>query len=258
MSKWVQGTVVARRQWTAELYSLQVAAPEVTFVAGQFGRLALPMTAAEQAAAPSVKDGMLGRPYSFVNAPATQPHEFYFIIVPAGPLSPRLATLEAGEPVSLLPTGNGFFSVTETAEADVLWLLATGTGLGPYLSILRTELPWQKYARVVLVHAVRHANELTYRDTIAGIATAHPGAFACISVVSRESHPDALLGRIPALIDDGRLEARAGIALSAENSHVMLCGNPAMVDDVQKVLATRSMRRHRRKEPGHITVETYW
>ena len=77
-------------------------------------------------------------------------------------------------------------------------------------------------------------------------------------MVSREPHPGALSGRIPAAIDDGRLEARTGISLTPENAHAMLCGNPAMVDDVQKVLATRGMRRHRRREPGHITIETYW
>jgi ferredoxin--NADP+ reductase len=250
-SKWVQGSVVGVRHWADDLHSLAVSAPEVTFAAGQFGRLALP-------APPGSKEEMLGRPYSFVNSPGTQPHEFYFTTVPGGPLSPRLAALQPDDAVWLLPHGNGFFSVTELPEADVLWCLATGTGLGPYLSILRTETPWEKFGRVVLVHAVRYARELAYRDTVGGIAKAHPGALTVISIVSREPHPDALPGRIPALINDGRLEARAGLALSAENSQVMLCGNPAMVEDVQTVLAARAMRRHRRKEPGHITVETYW
>ena len=68
----------------------------------------------------------------------------------------------------------------------------------------------------------------------------------------------ALRGRIPALITDGRLESRAGVPLTADNAHAMLCGNPAMVDDVQAALAARGMRRRRRKEPGHITLETYW
>ena len=87
MTKWVQGTVVGKRQWTEDLVTLQVAAPEVTFVAGQFGRLALP-------APPGSKEDMIGRPYSFVNSPHTQPHEFYFITLPGGPLSPQLAALD--------------------------------------------------------------------------------------------------------------------------------------------------------------------
>jgi ferredoxin--NADP+ reductase len=251
MGKWVQGTVVGLRQWTDRLYSLRVDAPDVTFVAGQFGRLALP-------APPGEKEDMVGRPYSFVNAPGTAPHEFYFITVPGGPLTPRLAALAPGDPIWLLPRANGFFSVGEVPAADVLWCLATGTGIGPFLSILRSAETWEKFGRVVLVHAVREAAELTYADTIRAIGAAHPGAFTYVPMVSREAHAGALSGRIPAAIDDGRLEARAGIALTAENSHVMLCGNPAMVEDTQRVLEARGMRRHRRKEPGQLTCETYW
>jgi ferredoxin--NADP+ reductase len=251
MAAWVEGKVAGKRQWTESLVSLMVTAPDVKFVAGQFARLALP------AAAGNV-EAMTGRPYSFVNPPHAQPHEFYFIVVPGGPLSPRLAGLEPGDPVWLAPRANGFFSITEVARADVLWCLSTGTGIGPFLSMLRTEDPWTSFQRVVLVHAVRHAEELTYRDAIDDVARERAGAFAYIPMVSREPHPGALAGRIPAAIDDGRLEARAGIALSPENSHAMLCGNPAMVEDTQKLLATRGMRRHRRKEPGHVTVETYW
>ena len=251
MSKWVQGKVVGKRAWTDRLVSLNVEAPEVTFVAGQFGRLALP-------APPGSKEDMLGRPYSFVSSPNEPPLEFYFNVLPDGPLSPRLAALAPGEPVWLLRNANGFFSIGEVPAADALWCLSTGTGLGPFLSILRTTEPWEKFGRVVLVHSVRYAKDLTYADTIAGIAAAHPGAFAYIPLVSREPHADALTGRIPAAIADGRLESRASLALAAENSHVMLCGNPAMVDDAQKVLEARGMRRHRRKEPGQITLETYW
>jgi ferredoxin--NADP+ reductase len=251
MSKWVQGTVIEQRRWTERLHSLRVTAPEVSFVAGQFGRVALP-------APPGSSEEMIGRPYSFVNTPGTSPHEFYFVVVPEGPLSARLAALAPGDPVWLLRNANGFFSMGEVPEAEVLWCLATGKGLGPFLSILRTGEPWAKFGRVVLVHAVRRASELTYRDEIDGIARAHAGAFTFVPMVSRESHPGALGGRIPDAIRDGRLEARAGVALAAENSHVMLCGNPAMVDDTQSVLAERGMRRHRRKEPGQITVEAYW
>ena len=251
MSKWVQGRVAGARQWTQDLYSLQVDAPEVTFEAGQFARLALP-------APPGSREEMLGRPYSFVNSPLSAPHEFYFIIVPGGPLSPRLASLQPDAPVWMLPRANGFFTVAELPQTDVLWCLATGTGVGPFLSILRTPDPWARFSRCVLVHAVRHAEELTYQEAIGGIAAAHSGAFSYIPFVSREKHPVALPGRIPAAIADGSLELRAGAALTPDNAHAMLCGNPAMVDDTQQALAARGMRRHRRKEPGHVTVETYW
>jgi ferredoxin--NADP+ reductase len=247
----VQGTVVGKRQWTSRLVSLQIMAPDVTFAAGQFGKLALP-------APPGSKADMVARPYSFVNAPQTSPHEFYFNTVPEGPLTPRLAALAAGDAVWLLPRGAGFLPVREAPKSDVLWCLSTGTGLGPFLSILRTAEPWEKFSRIVLVHAVRYSCDLAYGDVIAEIAAAYRPAFIYLPMVSREPHRDALAGRIPDAIRAGTLEARTGLTVSADTSHVMLCGNPAMVDDTQAVLLARGMRRHRRNEPGHITVETYW
>jgi ferredoxin--NADP+ reductase len=251
MSKWVQGRVAGKRQWSERLFSLQVSAPEVGFVAGQFARLALP-------APKGSKEPMLGRPYSFVNAPQDAPHEFYFNVLPEGPLSPRLAALNPGEPVWLLDRANGFFSMPEVPSAAALWCLATGTGLGPFLSILRTADPWEKFERVVLVHAVRYSRDLSYADEIARVAAAQTGRFTFIPFVSREPHHGALQGRIPGALDDGRLEAWAGVPLTAENAHAMLCGNPEMVRETQTVLEGRGMRRHRRREPGHFTLETYW
>jgi ferredoxin--NADP+ reductase len=251
MSTWVEGRVAFVRHWTDRLLSLGVDAPEVGFEAGQFARLALP-------APPGSKEPMLGRPYSFVNPPQRAPHEFYLVVVPEGPLSPRLAALVPGDPLWLLSRANGFFTIDEVSPAESLWALATGTGIGPFLSILRTEAPWEKFPRIVLVQAVRFARELTYGDAIAEIARAHPGAFTHIPVVSREDHSSALRGRIPALIDNGRLEARAGVPIGPESAQAMLCGNPQMVDDTQETLKRRGMRRHRRREPGHVHVEAYW
>lgn len=251
MAGWVEGRVAGRRQWTHDLVSLYVDAPEVTFTAGQFARLALPGPTGGA-------ESMVARPYSFVNPPHAAPHEFYFIVLPEGPLTPRLAALETGAAIWLAARASGLFSVTEAPPAEVLWCLATGTGIGPFLSMLRTPGTWDRFGRVVLVHAVRRAIELSYRDVVGGIEAERGGAFSYVPMVSREEHPGALAGRIPAAIEDGRLEARVGIALTAQNSHAMLCGNPAMVDDTQLALVHRGMRRHRRKEPGHITIETYW
>jgi ferredoxin--NADP+ reductase len=251
MSKWVEGRVVAKRQWTERLFSVQVAAPAVSFVAGQFARLALP-------APPGSKEPMLGRPDSFVNPPQLEPHEFYFNVLPEGPLSPRLAALEAQDPVWLLDRANGFFVVSELPDSAALWCVATGTGLGPYLSILRTEEPWEKFERIVLVHGVRQAQDLSYADAIAAIARERSGRFTFAPLVSRETQRGALSGRITDAIRDGRLEAWTGVPLTAENAHGMLCGNPEMLRDMQALLEQRGMRRHRRREPGHFTLEAYW
>lgn len=247
-SKWVKGRVVARRDWTDDLFSLQVEAPEVKFTAGQFGRLALP-----------IDDTMIARPYSFVNSPLEDaPHEFYVVRVDVGPLSPRLAKLEANDDIYMAPRANGFFSLSEIPQGETLWGLSTGTALGPFMSFLRTPEAWTRFRNIVFVHACRLAKELSYQDVIRKIETEHPGQFQYIPFVSREDTDFAIRGRIPDAIKDGRLEARAGLELEFATAQCMLCGNPDMVNDTTAVLEARGLRKNKRKEPGHITVETYW
>lgn len=247
MGKWIEGTVLGQRQWTERLYSLQVKAELRAFEAGQFGKLAL-----------AINGEMVSRPYSFVNAPKERPYEFYYIVVPEGPLTPRLAKLEPMDNIYLAPAPSGFLVLSEVPDVAHLWLLSTGTGLGPFLSILKTDAPWKRFRRVVLVHSVRHGNELTYRDQIDRLLQDHPEQLRVISFVSREKFPGALEGRIPDAIVDGRLEQAAGLELSARDSHVMMCGNPAMVSDAIEILKARGMKKHRRRDPGHVTTENYW
>jgi ferredoxin--NADP+ reductase len=148
--------------------------------------------------------------------------------------------------------------LSEVPDAENLWLLATGTGIAPFLSILKSETVWRRYRRVVLVEAVRHASELAYLEELERLKREHEGRFDTVTFVSREQAPGALAGRIPQAILDGRLEAAAGVALSAAGSQVMICGNPDMVTDSVAALAQRGMKKHRRRSPGHITVENYW
>ncbi len=247
MSEWIAGRVCGKRQWTEKLVSLQIEAEVAPFVAGQFGRLAL-----------DIDGERVARPYSFVNAPDERPLEFYFVVVPDGLLSPRLGRLEAGDAVWVARRPGGFFVLDEVPPGRDLWCLSTGTGLGVFLSILKTPEPWQRFENVILVHGVRHARELTYGDTIEAFARRHPEQFRTISLISREASETALPGRIPAAIENGTLEARAGVTISPDHSQVMICGNPNMVNDTRAVLEQRGLRRNRRQQPGHITTENYW
>ena len=247
MPKWIEGTVVNQKRWTQNLFTLQVEADVAAFEAGQFAKLAL-----------AVEGEMVARPYSFVNAPKERPHEFYYVTLPDGPLTQRLQKMEAGDVVYLAPRPAGFLVLSEIPEAENLWLISTGTGVGPFLSILKTEAPWQRFRNVVLVHAVRYAEELTYRDSLSRLLAEHGEQMRVVSFVSREEKPGALHGRVPIAIEEGRLETAAGVALSAETSQVMICGNPEMVTDTNEALTRRGMKKHRRREPGHITVENYW
>jgi len=121
-----------------------------------------------------------------------------------------------------------------------------------------TDKPWLRYERVVLVYAVRTLSELSYQERIMQILAKHSGQFSYIPFISRETSDFALTGRIPQAIIDGRLEAQAGIKINAENSQIMLCGNPQMVKDTSDTLIERGLKKHRRFVPGQITMENYW
>jgi ferredoxin--NADP+ reductase len=247
VSAWLKGTVVKLRQWTDELYSIQVESDIGPFTAGQFTRLAL-----------EIDGEMVARPYSFVNGPDNPVHEFYFILVQDGPLSHELIKLKAGDTLFLAPRSAGFFILNEVPTANTLWMLSTGTALGPFLSILTTTEAWQRYRNIVLVHAVRTAEELTYTDEIKSLLERHPEQLQFIPFVTREETDFALHDRVPAAIGDGRLEHRAGITITAADSQVMICGNPAMVQDTVQVLEARGMKKNKRRDPGQITTEQYW
>ncbi|HWD23445.1 MAG TPA: ferredoxin--NADP reductase [Burkholderiales bacterium] len=243
--KWLEGRVIENRHWTEALFSLRVAGVALAFEAGQFVRIALDIGGSRTA-----------RPFSLVNAPDDPVLEFYGIVVPEGPLSPRLARLVPGERLFVAPNPAGFLVLSEVRDAGTLWLIATGTGIAPFLSILRTEAPWRRFRNVVLVHAVRFAQELTYRESIDALRLRR--GLRYVNFVSREPAAGALAGRIPGAVRDGRLEAAAGLSLASDSSQVMLCGNPEMLKDTTAALTERGMRKHRRRAPGHITLESFW
>lgn len=253
--KFIEARVVGRSDHTPTLFSLRFDAELDAFSAGQFCRVGLRLPDADSS------EDVVMRAYSLVNAPDERPYEIILSNIEAaagGVLSPYLHALKVGDILYASPRCNGFFIMSEVPDASVLWGLSTGTAIGPYLSFMKTDAPWKKFERIVFVHAVRTAAELTYRDQIHAIAQQYGERFQYIPFVSREIVPGAIHGRIPAAIIDGSLEARAGIALTADTAHCMLCGNPDMVNDTVAVMQARGLRKHRPKQPGQITVESYW
>lgn len=243
----VEGRIVGRRDWAEGLMTLTVDAQVQPFKPGQFLNLGL-----------QIGEEAVFRPYSMASAPGA-PIEFFLSEVKEGDFSPALFRSKTGDIVLLDPKPNGFFTLDWVPAAEELWLMATGTGLGPFISMLREGELFQRFEHVVIVHGVRSARGLAYSEEIESLAEANPGRLTRVPVVSRDVAAHcAISGRITSALREGRLEQAAGRALRPERSQVMLCGNPAMVEEMLELLAGRGLGRHRSRKPGHVTVEKYW
>ncbi len=247
MTRWIEGRIARKTRWNETHYSLAIDAEGPEFTAGQFVRIGL-----------DIGDERIGRPYSLVNPPQEPLLEIFFNTIPEGPLSNRLAALDAGDTIWLTDAANGLLTLSEVPDdSKDLWLLATGTGVGPFLSMLQTAEPWQRFDKVVLAYGVRQTKNLGYLDLIERLTREHPGKFQFVPFVTAESVEGAFNCRIPESLVNGALERHLGLQLQAERSHVMLCGHSGMISDAVDILESRGLRRHRRKQPGHISTEKY-
>jgi ferredoxin--NADP+ reductase len=138
-------------------------------------------------------------------------------------------------------------------------MFATGTAIGPYCSILQEGKNINRFKNIVLIHAVRYKNELTYLPLMNKLYKNYNGKLKIETIVSREKTNDSLNGRIPFLLKNHILEKKIGLKINCNDSHVMLCGNPSMVKDTYLFLKEdRFMQKHLRRKQGHITMENYW
>jgi ferredoxin--NADP+ reductase len=237
--------VAERLEWAPGLVTLTLDRALDPHEPGQFVNLALDL------------DGeRVKRAYSLAN-PSGAAAQIYLVAVDGGRLSPRLAALAPGDTLLADPRPHGFFVPSELPAPRELWMLATGTGLGPYLAMLRTGRVLDDHHAVVLVHSTREQRHLGHRAELEAIASREP-RFRYVPVLTRAPADGLLRGRMQALLTSGELEAFAGLPLAPERSHAMLCGNPTMLEDVGAILAARGLVRHRRRSPGHLTTEAYW
>lgn len=238
-------------RWTDNLFSFTMTRPaHFKFTAGQFARIGL-----------MVADELVVRAYSVVSSPFDETLEFFSIVVPDGAFTSNLQHLQVGDELYLEKIPYGFLTLAryqQPAPQD-LWLLATGTGLAPFISMLQDFETWQNYQQIYLVYSVRSHAELAYVDRIdeivATFAEGHTG-FKFVPIITRDPNAE-LHDRLPILIENGQLERVVGQAFNPETSHIMLCGNPDMVEDTKEALKARGLSMNRRGE-GNIAVENYW
>lgn len=246
MVQFISAKVVENYRWSDSVFSLRVIAEPFDFKAGQFVRLGLPGA-----------DVKSLRAYSLASPPGAAVTDFIIAEVDGGEISTQLAALKPGESVNMTQPASGFFTLDEVPDGDDLWMLATGTGIGPFLSMLHTQKPWQRFKRINLVHGVRHAADLVHQQQVQTWQQQYPGQLGYQPVITRESIPGALSARIPQLVASGQLETALETPLT-ENSQVMLCGNPAMIAECRQVLAKRGLAKNTRRKPGNVTSENYW
>ncbi|WP_334188801.1 ferredoxin--NADP reductase [Noviherbaspirillum sp.] len=254
--KATQQTVTSVHRWTDKLLTFTTTKPDgYSFTAGQYARMGLPD-----------ESGMIWRAYSMTSAPSDAELEFYGIIVEGGLFTTQLDGIKPGDPIWIERQPYGFMTVDRFTDGNDLWMLSTGTGIGPFISILRDPYVWGRFHNLVLVHCVRHADELAYRDELTALAQNPPGNLSnagrlqVIRSVTRDEPADSktLSGRITTLLQNGELEQRAGLPLSVEGSRIMLCGNPEMIEETRRLLHERGMRPVRRAIPGQFVTENYW
>ncbi len=248
---WTRARISHRVDWTDGLFTLRYDCRLEPYEPGQF--VALGMDGVENG-----KPGRIERLFSIASAAHEAP-EFFVIRVDEGCLSPLLDRLRPGDEGWIHRGPQGVFTLKRVPRCEVGWFLATGTGLAPYIAMLRTPSTWERFGRIVLVHGVRRAADLAYPEEIARHAAEHPGRLVYVPAVTREDAPaGGIRGRIPQAIGDGSLERAAALELRPETSQVLLCGNPDMIKDIIELCGRRGMIRTTGKTAGHITTEKYW
>lgn len=252
--KFTRQTLLDVQVWCPKLFSLRCTRdPGYRFVAGQWARLGVY----------KASGCIVWRAYSMVSAPHDDTLEFFSIVVPDGEFTSELKRLGPGDQLLVERQPYGFLTLDRFADGEDLWLLASGTGIAPFLSILQDLEVWQRFQRIILACSVRTHEELAYRELIAGLADCEwlegvQDKFLYLPLVTRETVPGCLNARLTDLLDNGELERAAGLTLDPARSRVMLCGNPEMVEDLRVRLQQRDLQLSLTRRPGAVAVENYW
>ena len=275
--KSIRVKVIEVTRWAPTLLSFKVTRPDgFKFTAGQFVRLGIhgkdlqyfaqnyetKLITSETQDKPIDLDGYVFRAYSVASSPYDEFIEFFSVVIPEGEFTSKVNHIQVGDSLLLNTTPFGYLTLAryQLPLPNDLWLLATGTGLAPFLSILKTIEVWQQYQRIILVYSARTSQELAYQaeiDAIKSIYGDNGAAFVFLPIVTREADYAGEKARIPNLILSGKLTELVGQKLDKERSHVMLCGNPQMVEDTKEALKSLGLTMNRRGE-GNIAVENYW
>ena len=251
MSAFRTETVLDVRHWTDTLFSFRTTRdPAFRFENGQFAMIGLEI------------DGKpLVRAYSMASANYEEDLEFFSIKVPDGPLTSRLQHLAVGDKVLVGNKPTGTLLTENLLPGKVLYMLSTGTGLAPFLSLIKDPAVYEKFDRVVLAHGCRYASELAYGDLLRQDLRGHPlvgdqvqEQFSYYPTVTREDHDPR--GRISDLMRQGKLFGDLRLApLHPDDDRLMLCGSPAMLDEMTDWVEGLGFAMGNNAGPGSYVIE---
>lgn len=251
MSALHQERVLTVHHWTDRLFSFTTTRDTaLRFSNGHFTMIGL-----------EVGGRPLLRAYSIASANYEDHLEFLSIKVENGPLTSRLQHIRPGDSIIVGRKPTGTLLVDYLLPGRRLYLLSTGTGLAPFMSIVRDPETYEKFEQIVLVHGVRHADELAYHDLLVQHLPSHEFLGDMVTsqllyypTVTREEYRHT--GRIPDLMASGKLYADLGLpALDPADDRVMICGSPAMLRDLKAMLEERGFPEGSTTKPGAFVIE---
>jgi ferredoxin/flavodoxin---NADP+ reductase len=255
----VYNATIARRGDLHDGFAMLWVAPDggefAPFLPGQFVAIGRIVEAAGSAPA------LVKRSYSIgSSANDRRAVQLFIVHVDDGEFTSWLFEQREGARVWLAPKASGGFTLRGFQPGKDLVLVSTGTGVAPYVSMYRThgdEPPWR---RIVIMNGVRFAADLGFRDELVAAAARDP-RLVYLPTTTREPEGSAwkgLCGRVGELLDLERYRALVGAPLDPDQCHVYLCGNPSMVEDLERILTSRGFRKHTPGHPGNLHLEKYW
>jgi ferredoxin--NADP+ reductase len=251
MSTILEETVLEAHHWTNNLFTLKVTRnPGFRFESGQFAMIGL-----------RVEGKPLMRAYSMVNAHYDDHLEFLSIKVPNGPLTSRLQHVKPGDNILVNIKTTGTLILDNLKPGKRLYLLSTGTGMAPFLSVIKDPVVYERFEKVVLVHCCRHVQELVYQNLIREELPQNEffgeearEKLVYYPTVTREEFTNT--GRITDLVRTGKLFADLGLpVIDPADDRVMICGNPQMMTDLANDLEERGFQMGTNAEPGEFLIE---
>ncbi|ADV33974.1 ferredoxin--NADP reductase [Candidatus Blochmanniella vafra str. BVAF] len=251
MPTWIDGKIISITHWTNNLFSIVINAKTDKFIAGQFSKIGL-----------KINNKIIQRAYSYINSPNSPNLEFYISKVISGKLTTLLYSLSSEDTILISKESYGQFTINTIPISNnyyFLWMIATGTGISPYLSILDSfDNRLNHFSKIILVHATKYSKNLNYLHKMHTLKKLYKKKLIIQTILSQEQTSHSLYGRIPILIENNTLEKSIGLYLN-NKSHIMLCGNPHMILDTKTILYKKyGIKNCPKNKIKRITQERYW